>query len=178
MKNAIGLLLIIMVFNVPLIAQNDGVEKLQDFSNTQQAMLEYDKEDMVKVPGKDVIMAPPEHFEYTDSIEGFFHPGSSTSLQVLEIKNVSMMDVTGSLTSSYFENQGFHLKKDSTLRLNNGNKAKIYITEFSVSNEKYERIFFFTGEENTIWINVNYPSIVRDLIYKPVMSSLKTVKPN
>ncbi|MDA3819041.1 MAG: hypothetical protein PF590_00995 [Candidatus Delongbacteria bacterium] len=178
MKKAFCLLSILFVISLPLIAQNEGLKELEDLRDKQNAMLEYSEEDMVEIPGKDIVMAPPEYFEYNDSIGGFFHPGSSTSIQILEIQNASMTDATKSLNQAYFETQGFHLKKDSVLQLNSGKQAKIYITDYTVNNEKYERIFFFTGNEKTIWINVNYPIIVKDLVYKPVISSLKTVKTN
>lgn len=178
MKSVFCLLSILFVISLSLVAQNDGLKDLEDLRDKQNALLEYSEEDMVEIPGKDIVMAPPEYFEYNDSIGGFFHPGSSTSIQILEIQNASMSDATESLNQTYFETQGFHLKKDSVLTLNNGNSAKIYITDYTVNNEAYERIFFFTGHDKTIWVNVNYPAIVKDLVYKPVMSSLKTVKPN
>ena len=34
---------------------------------------------------------------------------------------------------------------------------------------------FFTGSDPGIWINVNYPAIVKALLYKPIIESLKTV---
>ncbi len=175
MKDIVCLLSLLFVLILPLSAQNDALKELEDFRDKQNSMLEYSEDDMVKIPDTDISMAPPEHFEFSESLNGFFHKGSSSSIQILEIQNVSMKNVTKSLTQAYFEKQGFHLKKESVLQLDNGNKAKIYLTNYKVNNENYQRIFFFTGKKNTIWINVNYPAIVKDLLYKPIISSLKTV---
>ncbi|MGC9331708.1 MAG: hypothetical protein ACP5DZ_07520 [Bacteroidales bacterium] len=178
MKSVFCLLFSIFILILPLSAQHEELKELEALRDKQNAMLEYSEEDMVNVPGMDVRMAPPEHFEFSESINGFLHKGSSASIQILEIQNVSMTDVTKTLNHAYFEQQGFQLTKESMIELNNGEKAKIYLTNYEVNNEKYERIFFFTGTENTIWINVNYPAIVKDLLYKPIISSLKTVNKN
>ncbi|MFO7791120.1 MAG: hypothetical protein R6V32_11170 [Bacteroidales bacterium] len=174
MKNILYIL-ILLLFSVQASGQNEDMEDLEDFRKKQSSELEFDKEDMVDIPEMDIRMAPPEGFEFHDSLNGFVHKGSSASIQILEIENVGMKNATESLTQEYFKQQGFQLEKESVLQLNNGKKAKIYVTDYTVKDENYQRIFFFTGNKNTIWINVNYPMIVKDLIYKPIIASLKTV---
>jgi hypothetical protein len=178
MKNIICLMSLLFVLIAPLSAQNEGIKKLEDFSEKQKSMLEYSEDDMVNIPGMDISMAPPAHFKHDESLPGFLHKGTSASIQILEVQNIKMETVTKSLTQAYFEQQGFQLEKESVLLLDNGKKAKIYLTNYNVNDEDYQRIFFFTGGKNTIWINVNYPAVVKDLIYKPIISSLKTIKHN
>ncbi len=152
--------------------QNDD---LKAFSEEQLARLDKSDAERVNAPNTDVKIAPPESFVKESTINGFIHKGSSTSIQVITIRNAGYQSVTKSLTNEYFEKQGFTLEKTEEMILQNGEPAKLYITSFSTNAEKYQRIFFFTGKENTIWINVNYPKIVEGLLYKPVISSLKTV---
>lgn len=97
-------------------------------------------------------------------------------MQVIEIKGVSYKKVTSSLNASYFEGQGFHLIESKQLQLKSGKMAFIYRTNYSVNNADYERIFFFTGNENTLWINVNYPLVMKPLVYNVVENSLKSVR--
>jgi hypothetical protein len=153
-------------------AQSDD---LQAFADNQQARLDKSDADRVTAPNTNVKLAPPDDFVKESTINGFIHKGSSTSIQVITIRNAGYQSVTKALTNEYFQKQGFTLEKTEEMTLQNGEPAKLFITSFKTGSENYQRIFFFTGKENTIWINVNYPEIVKGLLYKPVISSLKTV---
>jgi hypothetical protein len=151
-------------------------DELSDFVKRQNAKLDLSEKDALKAPNTNVSMVPPENFELNPATNGFIHEGSATTIQIIEINNVSAESITASLNAEYFEKQGFKLESEQEIQLNNGKTANIYITHFEVNGEAFYRIFFFTGNENTIWINVNFPAIVKGLLQKPIIASLKTVK--
>ncbi|MFW6302033.1 MAG: hypothetical protein ACOC01_00780 [Bacteroidales bacterium] len=150
-------------------------EALEDFSEKQRARLDKSNAPKTEVPNTNVHIAPPADFDVQPSINGFIHKGSSTSIQVIEIHNVCCETVIKSLSKNYFKEQGFELIKSERIRLHNGDAGKLYLTKYTAGEENYRRIFFFTGINNTVWININYPTIVEGLIYKPIVASLKTV---
>ncbi|MDA3912439.1 MAG: hypothetical protein PF448_13885 [Bacteroidales bacterium] len=151
-------------------------DELSDFVKRQNAKLDLSKEDALQAPNTNVSMVPPENFELNPTTNGFIHEGSATTIQIMEINNVSAESITKSLNAEYFENQGFKLESKQEIQLNDGGSATVYVTYFNVNGEEFYRLFFFTGNEKTIWINVNFPAIVKGLLQKPIIASLKTVK--
>ncbi|MFO7879339.1 MAG: hypothetical protein ACQES0_05990 [Bacteroidota bacterium] len=161
-----------ILFSFSSVAQT---EALEEFSEKQKERLDKSNAPKTEAPNTDVHIAPPEDFIVQPSINGFIHKGSSTSIQVIEIHNVCCEAVIKSLSKNYFKEQGFDLIKSESIQLHNGDTGKLYLTKYSAGGENYRRIFFFTGIDNTVWININYPTIVEGLIYKPIVASLKTV---
>jgi len=151
-------------------------DELSEFVKRQNAKLELSEKDALQAPNTNISMVPPENFELNPATNGFIHNGSATTIQIMEINNVSTANITTSLNSEYFEEQGFKLESKQDIQLNNGNFATVYLTKFTANEEDFYRLFFFTGNEKTVWINVNFPAIVKGLLYKPIIASLKTVK--
>lgn len=151
-------------------------DKLAGFMESQKAKLDLSNKTPVNAPNTDVYLVPPENFTMNPSSNGFIHNNSATTIQVVEINNINSEQIIASLNKDYFAKQGFVLEKKETLLLNDGSSANLFVTSYQVGEEKFNRIFFFTGEQSTIWININFPSIVKSLIYQPLIASLKTVK--
>ncbi|MEA1874080.1 MAG: hypothetical protein U9N51_06595 [Bacteroidota bacterium] len=173
------LLLHILFISSMLMAINStcyAQDELTDFVKRQNAKLDLSEKDAIEAPNTNVSIIPPENFELNPATNGFIHEGSATTIQIMEINNVSVKNVTTSLNTEYFKNQEFNLESKQDIQLNNGNFATIYLTKYTVNEEDFYRLFFFTGDKKTIWINVNFPAIVKDLLYKPIIASLKTVK--
>jgi hypothetical protein len=160
------------LFYIGCYAQNE----LSDFVQRKHETLDLSTQKAQKAPNTHVMMVPPENFVLNPGLSGFIHNGSSTTIQVLEINNVSSQKIRESLNAAYFKAQGFKLESQEIITLNNGEEAIVYLTQFTVNNENFCRLLFFTGEETTIWINVNYPAIVKTLLHKPIIASLKTVR--
>jgi len=151
-------------------------DELSDFVKRQNEKLNLSAKDAQQAPNTNVHMVPPEDFELNPSTNGFIHKGSATTIQIMEINNVSAAKIIKSLDAEYFDKQGFKLESRADIQLNNGKNAIIYLTQYNTNGEDFYRLFFFTGNEKTIWINVNFPAIVKILLYEPIIASLKTVR--
>lgn len=160
---------------LPAISIAQTTKDLGSFTANKQASIKTDNQNLIQAPNTKVYLTPPAHFTANPEINGFIHKGSSSTIQVVEIANINPDAVTTSLDSSYFSIQGFYLKNTENILLNNGENGIIYTTTYTIKNEEYYRLFFFTGETNTVWINVNFPAIVKILLYDPIIESLKTV---
>lgn len=170
--NQILTLLLFVLISLISTAQAEHADSLHNLNNEDIQLKNNEK---IKAPGTSVFIVPPKHFEEKRSANGFIHKGSSTIIQIQEIEGIGYKKTIKKLDHDHFKSQDFKLKEEKDIKLNDGEKAHLFIAEYIAENEKYERLMLFTGKESTIWVNVNYPAIVKPLIYKPVIASLKTI---
>lgn len=149
---------------------------LKEFVEVQQEKLVYDKEKLVHVSGTQVKLMPPPHFEFDNSITGFVHPGSASTIQVIEVPGVSYDAIDKSMTAEHIESQNYSFIKREEVTLQTGEKGVIYFVEFKADGVKFERAMLFTGKENTVWVNFNYPVSMKKLMYPAIESTLLSVK--
>jgi hypothetical protein len=139
---------------------------------------------MVAVPGTSVRMIQPAHFLASAQIKGFVHAGSSATIQVNEVEGSPWTLVVKGVTKEYLESQGVTYIGEEMVKTNSGVEGKMYFVTFSVKSAKnpeemieYERILFFTGDYNkTIWINANFPVLVKGLLFDLLKESLLSVE--
>jgi hypothetical protein len=77
------------------------------------------------------------------------------------------------MTEEYITSQGYTFVERKELTTHKSEQAVIYFVQFTSNEMEYERAMFFYGNENTIWINVNYPVSIKKLIYPAVEACLK-----
>ncbi len=149
---------------------------LKEFVEEQQEKLIFDESKLVQAPNTNVFIIPPEHFIPDESINGFSHPGSATTIQIIEVPGSSLTMIDAAMTKEYIESQSYKYKERIEIQTETNQKAVIYLVEF-ISNEiNYERAMFFTGETELIWINVNYPTSIKKLIFPAIEACLKSVQ--
>lgn len=152
------------------------ITSAQDAASSVLSMLNRDTS-LVDVPKTNVRFVPPAHFIYMEQSGGYFHVGTSSSVQVLEISGTAYTMITPGLTADYFKTQGVTLINEEEVVNKLGWKGKIYTLEFSVQDVPFERLMFFTGTyNNTIWINANYPVAVKDMLNAVLRESLLTAQ--
>ena len=135
------------------------------------------EQNYVDVPKTNVRFIPPAHFIYMEQNGGYMHVGTSSSVQVLEIKGTAYTMITPGMTKDYFMSQGVNLIGSEDVVTKSGQKGKIFTVSFFVENVEFERLMFFTGDyNNTIWINANYPVAVKEMLNTVLKESLLTAQ--
>jgi hypothetical protein len=135
------------------------------------------------VPNTDIVIIPPAHFKYVDAINGFIHVGTSASITVQELDNISYLQIIEGLTPEYFAKQNVTVLNSEDVKTRSGMTGKLYTLGFStVSNDSakkilhYERLMLFTGDyQHTIWLSANYPELLKKVLYNVLKESLLTV---
>jgi len=69
-----------------------------------------------------------------------------------------------------------YLKEKVNLQTATGKDAVIFFVEFTSGEMVYERAMFFTGEENTIWVNFNYPLNMKKLLFPAIEACLISIE--
>jgi len=149
---------------------------LDEFVENQNEKLVYDASKLVQAPNTNIFIIPPEHFIEDPSINGFVHSGSATTIQIIEVPGVSSSIIEQSMSKDYIEAQNYILLEKINLVTENGSEAIMYLVRFTSNDLEYERAMFFTGQENTIWININYPVSIKKLIFPAIEACLKSVQ--
>ncbi len=169
-----GTLLFLLLFS--FIIAHSQENKLDEFVANQQTKLVYDQSMLVQAPNTSVHLIPPEYFIEDPTINGYVHPGSATTIQIIEVPGSSIKLIDASMTKEYIESQDYKFKERIDITTENGKAAIIYFVTFFSNDVEYERVMFFTENENTIWINVNYPLSIKKLIYPSIEACLKSVQ--
>ena len=165
-KRATLLTLALIFISLTLSAQLDNPLSILNKSN-----------DYTDVPNTKIEFIPPAHFVYMEGAGGYLHIGTSSSVQVLEIKGTAYTMITPGLTEEYFKNQGVTLISEEDVITKDQQKAKLYTVSFTVEDVPFERLIFFTGDyNNTIWINANYPVAVKEMLNVVLKESLLSAR--
>ncbi|HOY37680.1 MAG TPA: hypothetical protein PLK75_00125 [Bacteroidales bacterium] len=131
----------------------------------------------VLIPNTHVKIIPPEHFMYSAELQGFVHGATSSTMQISEIIGTSYIMVSKSLTPEYVESQNFRYIEKRDITTNDGHDGCVFILGFTNKGVDYERMMFLAGDyNNTIWINVSYPAVSRNLLFDIFNNSLLTAQ--
>ncbi|HOK38028.1 MAG TPA: hypothetical protein P5538_04455 [Bacteroidales bacterium] len=168
----IYLIIIVLFVQSFLYSQTD---KLAEFVDSQQAKLIYDYTKLQKVPNLNVFVIPPEYFQEDPSINGYVHPGSATTIQILEVEGYSYKDIEKGMTPEYIASQGYTYLGKQEFSTADNVPGIIYFVQFESNNIEYERCMFFTGNSKTIWVNVNYPVSMKKLLLPQIEAFLYSV---
>lgn len=127
-------------------------------------------------PNTRIKIIPPLHFISYKKINGFLHTGSSSTIQASEVQGTPYVMYTKGMTPEFFEKQGVKLISEEDVVTKNNKKGKIYIVTFSSNGVDFERMMLLTGDyDHTIWINANYPVVVKFLLFDVIKKSVLSV---
>lgn len=128
------------------------------------------------VPNTNVRMQPPKEFKPFGPAHGFIHLGSASTIQVNEIEGTPWPVIVNGMTQEHFDSQEVELISGEEID-SEGKHGMMYLISYVVKETEFERIMYFTGDyNNTIWINANYPAIMRPLIYNAMRQSVLTAE--
>lgn len=167
-----------MLMALPLLgcAQNvtkDTTPNIGEYFISNLCETPYDTSLLVNVPNTKVSLIPPEHFIFVDKIPGYIHPGTSSSIQVKEIKGTSWPILDKAMTPEHFESQGVKFISRQEITLHSGLTGVMYTLSFNSKGAEFERIMLFAGDyDYTIWLNANYPVLLKKTIFKPLTNCL------
>ena len=149
---------------------------LREMSKIDKNLI-YDEALLVNIPGTSIKMIGPEHFMLSEKVPGFIHIGTSSSIQVNEIKGTSYIMIEEAMTEDAFKKQNVKFLSKSEVELHNGTSGVLYLVEFEVEKRKYERMMLFAGDyHRTMWINASYPLSTKELIQEILLSSILTAQ--
>jgi hypothetical protein len=141
----------------------------------------------VTLPNSDIKMVPPAFFKafLKDGKFGFIHEGAGSSISIEEIKGTAFTLLVKGMTKEYFAKQGVTLIAQEDVKTKQNKDATLMLVGFKVKSKdgekevEYERLMLFTGDYNrTIWINANYPAIIRKVLLAALRESLLSVQYN
>ncbi|PLX05533.1 MAG: hypothetical protein C0594_07105 [Marinilabiliales bacterium] len=126
------------------------------------------------IDSTDIAITPPVEFKPFDQIHGFIHMATSSTIQVNQIEDAPYLMIVENMTDDHFASQGVTLL--SQFEINEPDaKGYVYVIGFTIKGVDFERIMYFTGDLNrTIWINANYPVMIKPLIYNAMLECVKT----
>lgn len=137
-------------------------------------------------PQTNVWISPPKNFKPVESIRGFIHLATTTSITCTEIKGYHYSLLANQLSSEYIASQNAVLNNAEDVVTDNGLNGKLFTISFTVpakdslhKDTPFERLMLFTGDmERTIWLNATYPQSVKRFVSAIVRKSLLSVKLN
>ena len=109
--------------------------------------------------------------------------GTSASINVVEIDNISYLQITEGLTPAYFAEQNATIINVTDVKTKSGMDGKLYTLSFNVTANdtskkvlQFEKMMLFTGDyQHTIWISANYPVMLKKVLYLVMRESILSV---
>ncbi len=139
----------------------------------------------INVPNSSIKIIPPAYFKpfSKDGKFGFMHEGASSTISFQVIPGTPYLMIVQGMNDEFFNKQNVKLISSEDVKTKSGKDGKMYIVSFKVKSRDgkqeydYERIMFFTGDlSQTVWINANYPVVVKKILYDVLKASLLTVQ--
>jgi hypothetical protein len=136
------------------------------------------------IPGTDIRIIPPAYFKpfIKDGKYGFMHEGAAASISIQEVKGTPYVMVIQALSKEYIESQGMKYISREEVKTKEGKDGVIIAVGFKLKSTDgkqdvgYERLMLFTGDySKTVWVQANYPVVVKKVLYLVMRESLLTV---
>ncbi|MBO7133944.1 MAG: hypothetical protein J6W06_07290 [Bacteroidales bacterium] len=137
----------------------------------------YDESKMVAIPQTNIRIQPPEYFVYSDSLPGFVHVGTMSSIQVEEVVGTSYILISEAMDSAYFASQGMRLVSVEPVVMHDGSDALLFTAEMKLKGFVFERLILMSGDYHyTMWINAGYIKLMANKMRPLVLQSMLTSK--
>ena len=137
----------------------------------------YDESKMVAIPRTNIRIQPPEYFRYSDSLPGFMHVGSMSSIQVEEVAGTSYIMISMAMDSAYFASQGMKLVSVEPVVMHDGSDGVLFTAEMKLKGFMFERLILMSGDYHyTMWINAGYIKMMRNKMRPIILQSMLTSK--
>jgi len=137
----------------------------------------YDESKLLAIPQTNIRVQPPEYFQYSDSLPGFLHVGTMSSIQVEEVVGTSYILISAAMDSAYFASQGMKLVSVEPVVMHDGSDGLLFTAEMKVKGFVFERLVLLSGDYHyTIWINAGYIKLMRDKMRPLILQSMLTSK--
>ncbi len=137
----------------------------------------YDDSKMVAIPNTNIRIQPPEYFKYSDSVPGFLHVGTMSSIQVEEVVGTSYLLISRAMDSAYFASQGMRLISVEPVVMHDGSDGLLFTAEMKLKGFVFERLILMSGDYHfTMWINAGYIKLMSNKLKPIILQSMLTSK--
>jgi hypothetical protein len=137
----------------------------------------YDESKMVAIPNTNIRIQPPEYFQYSDSLPGFLHVGTMSSIQVEEVVGTSYLLISRAMDSAYFATQGMTLISVEPVVMHDGSDGLLFTAEMKLNGFAFERLVLMSGDYHfTMWINAGYIKLMSNKLKPIILQSMLTSK--
>ncbi len=137
----------------------------------------YDESKMVAIPNTNIRIQPPEYFKYSDSVPGFLHVGTMSSIQVEEVVGTSYLLISRAMDSAYFASQGMRLISVEPVVMHDGSDGLLFTAEMKLKGFVFERLILMSGDYHfTMWINAGYIKLMSNKLKPIILQSMLTSK--
>ena len=137
----------------------------------------YDESKMVAIPNTNIRIQPPEYFKYSDSVPGFLHVGTMSSIQVEEVVGTSYLLISREMDSAYFASQGMRLISVEPVVMHDGSDGLLFTAEMKLKGFVFERLILMSGDYHfTMWINAGYIKLMSNKLKPIILQSMLTSK--
>ena len=135
----------------------------------------FDGNQQYTFPKTNIKFTPPKTFRADDK-GNIVHDWTGSSIQHT-IVSTSYTKLIQGIRKETFEKQGYIFINQQTLSTKQSIEGTLYIVRFSANNIEYERIIYFIGNESqTLWLSINYPVMMKSLLYEVFENCLLTIQ--
>ena len=179
MKKDKLLLLFFLLLTTFAVAQSPF--SAQGFIQNQEAFkkidsLIYDGKTTAFIDTFGVSIVPPQYSMKVDN-RTFISPGTTSSIQISEIKRVVYLMAVQNIKEEVLAPQGVHLVSKEPVVTSNNKEGILVLVSMKVDTIDFYRMMLFTGDYmRTIWVTANYPVLLKDKVEAILRKSILSIK--
>lgn len=179
------LLVLLMSFSLGVNAQqadnqkslSTGIDSVLNGISSVVGEFVFDENKMVSIPNTNIRIQPPDYFMFSESVPGFVHVGTMSSIQVEEVVGTSYLLISTAMDSAYFASQGMTLVSSEPVVMHDGSEGMLFTAEMKLKGFVFERLVLMSGDYHyTIWINAGYIKMLSSKLRPIVLQSILTSK--
>lgn len=153
----------------------DSIIKQEWSPNSIPDSLLFDGIQKYTFPNTHLTLIPPKTYR-ADSQGNIIHDWTGSSIQCT-IVNSSYSSLLKTIHKETFEKQGFTYINQETLSTHLNKEGTIFLIGFTLNGIEYERMVFFIGNSSeTAWLSINYPVIMKSLLFETIENCLTTIE--
>lgn len=154
---------------------NDSIVKQEWHATDLPDSLLFNGNQKFTFQSTNLTLIPPKTFR-ADNLGNLIHDWTGTSIQCT-LLNANYLALLKTINKETFEKQGFSYINQQTLVTRKNKEGTLYLIEFISNGVEYERIVFFIGNgTQTAWLSINYPVMMKSLIFGPIEQCLASIE--
>lgn len=124
-------------------------------------------------------VTPPEGFIVSEAYNGYVHFQTSSTILIQGIENVNYIQLEKSIDDAFMQRNKLTLVKKETITTEEGITGVLFEMSFVLEDTKFVRYMVYLGDlNNTLWLNITFPEMVRPLVGDSLLKAIKTTRFN
>ena len=122
------------------------------------------------------MLVPPPSFEESPSFNGYVSYQTGSGIIMTLITNVVYVRLAEGMDDAFYEKNSLTYISDAPIETDAGYKGRMFKLTYTMDETDFIRYMVYISDlENTLWLNITYPTMMEDLVEDEILKSIQSV---